>query len=734
MVIKPNRPKTISHKKILMDAKALFRAAKYGKLFYFMKEIEIDFLKTASIKNTCEFLIQKGRLFHQTCKFLTAEDEFNEVLSILKKQESHEKFKLLKGIVYRVLGDLKSELKHEDAFKEAEKLIQKSIGINCTLPKTDENLNELGKSFGAIGRFYMNESNTGFSFEKAIEYHKKNLEICIDIKSENGIEMSLNQIAMCYNSLGNHKIALKFLDKNFKNTNLRKLSIFYGSVEYAIANLGIGKNKEALKNLKVAENIFTKINQYDYEPYYKIAVIYEKLGDLNAAQRAIKKTIKTVEKARKQSSSPLMRRNYFDAQKKYYRYSRNLHIKLKDYLKAAVYQEMYGNRTLIDLYSIYNSEPSNLKKLKELLSKFDKAEWNYKHCYNYDKRFEYMRKMVTALNDGYLNIEEMISKGKKVVTQNEEKVNKSISIILNKYRDIALVMPLMNNDKPAALIITGKEKDYIEFRIKNIKSVSGYSEKKLASLGEKVIKPILNSVGNCKRITIVPDDNWDGVYFHAGIIDNKYFIQNYFITYHISCFLFSSLIEKKRLKNKKNHVFSQYNQTSRKEISYYKEAESIADKLENCIISAGNNMTRESVLKSFLDSDIVHISAHNKFYGNEQIASILECGNGDVLTPAHIFYSDIVNSKLITLAACETGIMRKEKEREPVGLSSSLLCKGARNIIASFKTIHSQNTNLFFEIFYSCYKNNPITAYHDAVRKSIIDKNMEWKYFFLFSS
>lgn len=114
---------------------------------------------------------------------------------------------------------------------------------------------------------------------------------------------------------------------------------------------------------------------------------------------------------------------------------------------------------------------------------------------------------------------------------------------------------------------------------------------------------------------------------------------------------------------------------------------------------------------------IIHIATHFQASGNTSGATKMLLGDGSEMSLDELRVNlPSVNTKLITLSACDTGTLIPKNSNQAFsgtsyfeGLSSTFQTKGAENVIATLWSIDDDATSDFMGIFYTLLLNNDIS-------------------------
>ncbi len=163
-----------------------------------------------------------------------------------------------------------------------------------------------------------------------------------------------------------------------------------------------------------------------------------------------------------------------------------------------------------------------------------------------------------------------------------------------------------------------------------------------------------------------------------------------------------------------------------------------SDKGFNVTSQVGNNATEEN-LKTITNSSwsYIHFATHGLVNENDpDLSKIILHPNqkedGDLFSGE--IYNLNLNSELITLSACQTGLGKVTKGEGLIGLSRALLYAGANNIIVSLWNVSDQATlSLMNELYVNILQNTQCINYAEALQKAklslITDKKLQDPYY-----
>jgi CHAT domain-containing protein len=115
------------------------------------------------------------------------------------------------------------------------------------------------------------------------------------------------------------------------------------------------------------------------------------------------------------------------------------------------------------------------------------------------------------------------------------------------------------------------------------------------------------------------------------------------------------------------------------------------------------HFTETTIRENISDHLILHIATHGSFVPGNPEDSFLVLGNGQKLSISAIkSITDLANTHLVVLSACETGKGGIDKEGiEVAGLGHYFLLSGAKSVLASLWLVNDPATSLLMNRFYT---------------------------------
>lgn len=138
--------------------------------------------------------------------------------------------------------------------------------------------------------------------------------------------------------------------------------------------------------------------------------------------------------------------------------------------------------------------------------------------------------------------------------------------------------------------------------------------------------------------------------------------------------------------------------------------------------------TEASLASTAADStpgELLHISTHFVLRPGSVAKSWLLLGDGNRLPLERLRRMDVGSPRLVTLSACETAVADSTGDgREVDGLATTLLERGARQVLASLWRVNDRATARFMQRFYAAYAaqpGQPAAALQRAQREAIAE-------------
>lgn len=708
---------------VLIRMEALFRASRYPALHRTIRAFRVDFATGAAPEEAWEFLFRQGRLYHQQGRFKTARLKLLEALAKLKPGRSHSAFRARTLIA---LGEVAAESRFPDDLQIAFRYLRRARTAAEKLEGI-EGARLTANALGALGRLHLIEQFPRYSIEAARGFFEKDLALARACGDHEGMEIMGNQIALCLNMLGKPAEALGYLDDVAAMEAVSDKSRAYGLVEYGWSYLLLKRLEDARRSMDEAWDVVGRIGQNDDFLYDRMAGALHELGERDRARTALGRAIKVVERARAQVGSPERRRVYRHAKDNYYRRMAILCAEAGDVHGTAAYYEMGGTRTMSDLPAGGEAPVPAVDKLGEY-----REYCRARDTLAAEGGAAARRAFLEACDRLYPHLEYEFTRGRKPLRLNAAELARCRRIMMHNRPGRCLAVLLCLENRYGACVFTARTSRLVWFDCDGPEGLRGHDPRTREAIGTRVVGPILEAAGSCDELFFVADNRWGEVPLHAALIRGRPVLLDTPTGYTLSTVVSARGLSGKQAPASGASLFAA--EPGGCAAGFAEEVREIAARLRAPRMVIGRAMTRRAVVRALHTRRIVHCACHNKHFARHRVASVLYCGNGEVLTPLDILCGPGVNARLVVLSACESGVMHGDVPREPVGHLSALFCRGARDVLSAAGLLHGPSAGEFMKLFYEGCRGGALKAYQAAAGAlHARDRNDAWTRFSLYS-
>jgi len=272
-------------------------------------------------------------------------------------------------------------------------------------------------------------------------------------------------------------------------------------------------------------------------------------------------------------------------------------------------------------------------------------------------------------------------------------------------------------------------------------------------LGNKLIAKSLNYLHEFDTLYLIPHGWLHHLPLHAlRCPDGLYLIEKFKIVYCPSSTIIKYCQKKNRIRNKTNYNYSKksclslgtglIDDSDLVKKSFSVEAQYIGNTIfeTNSICKTDKDASKEFFLQNCINMDVIHLACHGFFNQSNPLKSGLILSNGNnfptiikdsnkklivqedfLLTAEEILGIDL-NSELVVLSACLTGVNENKPGDELIGLIRSLLYAGTPSAILSLWSVYTESTILLMKSFYKYWiKSENIVSKAEALQRAQID-------------
>ena len=233
-------------------------------------------------------------------------------------------------------------------------------------------------------------------------------------------------------------------------------------------------------------------------------------------------------------------------------------------------------------------------------------------------------------------------------------------------------------------------------------------------LYNQLIKPFETELAPFKNIIIVPDGVLAYLPFEALTNKANYLVSQFNIKYAPSITGFSLIREPRQPSTKKLLAIansSSYSSSSETPLlpSVELEVESVSKLFRNKTMLKDRGITEENVKRSLQqDYSFIHVAAHSVIDEQNSSMSGIVLNKGDSETgignDGYLRSSEIyglnINSNMVVLSACESGIGALVGGEGILGLQRAFFNAGASTVVVSLWDVYDRSTTHFMKTFY----------------------------------
>lgn len=590
-----------------------------------------------------------------------------------------------------------TEHDYENAYSFINKAIDLASKINSS------RISEALSYKGTINRFKENVDEAIKCYEKAlIEFRKAN-----DRRNEAEV---LDMLGMAYFAKGYHKKALDLIKQSISMSeeidNIYALITTYANLG-ELYRLAFHNSQKAVENYKKSIQYIFSVGGYISSDDIKLKIFEKNIFPFHGIVKALIDMDDNV--------SALC---YAENMK-----SRNFIEKIE---KKRAYREKTDLKESKSIFTIYGLPPyAHVDKNLDSVSK----EGHANHLNNLSYEFIDEKSFGSLLNKlsidpSSANVEYFImddSCAIFLIYKIENSIKVSVKVI-NDFNVSDLFKLLIQKDADqyygylTAYIKWIEERDNSKendgLNNKNFINFCNEIDKVCGVLYENIFAPLEDFLDshNITRIMFIPNTALNLLPLHAMYKrcdngDKRYLIEDYEISYLPSLkMLFETdqshieQTESMLIISNPDYTLPSADYETEKILAFYKKA----------MVLSHEDASFDKVISSLTNKNYyIHFSCHGKYDTRDPMNSFL------VLHDIGLKLSDILNvlnlkeTKLITLSACETGLVKLDATDEYLGIAGAFLISGAQSVVSSLWEVSSYSTSLLMGRFYEeIFKNN----------------------------
>jgi CHAT domain-containing protein len=260
---------------------------------------------------------------------------------------------------------------------------------------------------------------------------------------------------------------------------------------------------------------------------------------------------------------------------------------------------------------------------------------------------------------------------------------------------------------------------HVLFQPNAIYSSSGWNR-----LSELICQPLQQHLGNSDRVIMIPYGLFHFLPLHLLILDGAPLIESHAVAYAPS----TSVLQYCQQKNPKRINRNFHPQTlAAIGLDFENESEIVAKYFESADVLSHRRtkITKELIVARCSAKDVIHFSAHGEFTpGDPENSGLVlpmseEKSKSKYLTLREV-YDMRLDSYLVTLGACSSGIGDYVSGDEVIGITRGFLYAGTPSVLASLWPVRNEPTLLLMDKFYTHLQQNDLDK-ADALRQAQLE-------------
>ncbi len=628
--------------------------------------------------------------------------------------------------------------------KKALKLAEESSDFynqQRILSQLSENLSKLGQylpalDFAAKGLSFSAEPESSsrqkwrdYNTVAGIFYRKKFYSIAIAYKREslfldfndsdkkNYDQPTYVDLGFIQGVKGNYETASDYFEKSFKlaeefsDESSKNKAVAKTNLQLAHIRRLNGACREALNNYDKAVEFYesSEFQPYKYDSHKGRLLCYSKEKNDSSFRREIAIISEIFQKYRTEITEEQNRNSFFDNEQDVYDIATEYEFNNGNYENAFDYAEESRSRSLLDLIKS-GGNVSDAEKKPEI--------------------------QITSAISQPIKLSEL-----------QSQIPEEVQVIqYSVLSDKVIIWLIKNNSfKTVHTNISSieLEKDVSAY-LDLITRKNGHFPLEEKELSIKLYKILFGQIAEMldpnKKICLIPDKILFHLPFDSLISpdDNEFLISKYSLLYSPSVNIF--LICNKKLneleQNDSESLLSignpAFNQADFKDLQKLPfaelEAKEIAKLYEKKVFLRETEATKEKIINSLPEAEIVHFAGHyvvdeySPLFSKLILAENTKNNNlkDSTLANYEIFGEKFSKIKLIVLAACQTGVEDYYKGEGMIGASRTFLAAGVPSVVASQWSVDSEATTELMISFHKYRKIEKLST-ADALRRAQID-------------
>ena len=672
------------------------------------------------------------------------------------------------GIAYRSLGDYGKAIEYHDKSLE----ITKDIGDRAGESSCYINLGAAHHSLG--------------DYRKTIEYHDKSLEIKKDIGDRAGELSCYTNLGNAYHSLGDYGKAIEYHEKSLE---IAKEIGDRAGESRCYANLGIAYNilgdfRKAIEYHEKSLEIAKETGDIDLERLGNLnlcRVYYESKPEL--AYNYCKHSIELSEMISGRLVEEEHKIGFYAQASDAYQLMVPLCLKSKNGKEAFEYTEKSKSRAFLDLLAATEIKPFvDIKLTSELKSLLDDEETYLAKLREIQTRYLRQGQAKVSVEPG--EVERIFEKLNLIYDTIEKfdpeyvftrrgkplSFNKIQDMLSSQPRDAVLIEYFITENKIFIFVVSSKDKElhietvpiaakklnrYLNNYWREVVNHPGFKDigDTWLGLSNYLIEPISKFLTEGDLIYFVPYGSLHYLPLHALELNGEPLIKKHPVAYAPSASLIKFCQNKgsgelksgvsfgvafgkneetdfeEKVKNMNEEEKEEIEEKIKKVKALFEgESKNVAGLFSTKPYNA-ESATKDKVIETCTDKDVIHFSCHGYFDNADPLSSGVKLYD-DVLTAREIFDMRL-DTELVTLSACQTGLNERSPGDELIGLTRAFLYADSPSVIVSLWSVDARSTQELMLEFYKLLKNgsDKATALQEAQKRIMENEKYSHPYY-----
>ncbi len=628
------------------------------------------------------------------------------------------------GTVYRNMG---LSTKEKNYFEKALSIFEECLKISKKIKDIKNEvyvLNNIGSVYSDLHEYFGGEDH----FQQALLTFKEALEKAEKLNDRESIGMILNNLGIIHSNQGNYD----------------------ESTQYFQQAINLALQLEGGKIL--------------WESYLELAQVYRKQNKIQQAKQYFNRSISVIENVRSNIKLEELKASFLGTNKRMEPYHGLIHILFSLHDKepeknhdteAFIYTERAKARAFLDRlessqvnisqyldFKIQNQEKKLMKDISHINQKLLDSNLTSQESLNLhqelkqkEDEWETLKRKIRNTNPAYANLRypEIISleKAQKMLDKKtaffEYMISDEISYLFVVTQENLNIYPIPSREQLQVLV-----SNYI----KKISDKENNEFSEGYSLFKKLVQPGLKK--SIKKIIFIPDDILNFLPFEALITkpdSRKWLVWDYHIAYSPSVSSLQEIINRKKssgykrhkdllavgdpyfkpLKDKSNgeQSLNQFMPVSQFDLQRLEYSGTEIDKISRLFRNSQKtvfkrNQATEDVLKkaNLEDYKIIHLATHSLIdnqrpFRSSIVLALDDNPQEDGFLQMREIYNIKLNSDLVVLSACKTGLGQFIKGEGIEGINRSFFYAGSSAVLMSLWPVNDQATFQMMERFYT---------------------------------